>query len=83
MDSGRDGQSHQGSSAGMAVDKKRLAGYLQELIDSCLKFQRLDGLFHDVLDDPKSFIETNLAQMLAYTIFRGIQGGGSIPNIAR
>ncbi|KAI0332094.1 hypothetical protein GY45DRAFT_1321395 [Cubamyces sp. BRFM 1775] len=28
------------------------------------------ALFHDVLDDPHSFIETNLSQMLAYTIYR-------------
>ncbi|KAI9056690.1 hypothetical protein FKP32DRAFT_1442076 [Trametes sanguinea] len=28
------------------------------------------SLFRDVLDDPDSFVETNLAQMLAYTIYR-------------
>ncbi|KAH9901634.1 hypothetical protein C8Q73DRAFT_636191 [Cubamyces lactineus] len=28
------------------------------------------ALFHDVLGDPRSFVETNLAQMLAYTIYR-------------
>ena len=37
--------------------------------------QRPDGLFHNVLDDPGTFIETNLAQMLAYSIYRGISGG--------
>jgi rhamnogalacturonyl hydrolase YesR len=34
---------------------------------------RPDGLFHDTLDDPRSFVETNTAQMLAYVMFRGLQ----------
>jgi len=59
----------------MNEEKALLAGYIRELIDACLKCQRQDGLFHDILDDPSSFVETNTAQMLAYTIFRGVQGG--------
>ncbi len=55
--------------------KDHLAGYARELIDGCLAHGRPDGLFHDVIDDPSSFVETNLAQMLAYAIYRGIQGG--------
>ena len=27
-------------------------------------------LFRDVLDDPSSFVETNLSQMLSYTLYR-------------
>jgi unsaturated rhamnogalacturonyl hydrolase len=34
-----------------------------------------DGFFHDVVDDPRSFVETNLSQILSYTIFRGLKGG--------
>lgn len=59
----------------MANDKKIIAGYIKEVIDGCLKYQREDGLFHDILDDPSSFVETNTAQMLAYSIFRGVKGG--------
>ena len=59
----------------MAAERKQLVGWLRELVDSCLAFQRADGLFHDVLDDPKSFVETNAAQMLAYSIYRGAKGG--------
>lgn len=59
----------------MVAEKKRLVAYVQEVIDGCLAYQRPDGLFHDVVNNPKTFIETNLAQMLAYTIYRGIQGG--------
>ena len=59
----------------MRADRERIAGYVRELVDACLKFQREDGLFHDVLDDPKTFVETNAAQMLAYSIYRGVKGG--------
>jgi hypothetical protein len=45
------------------------------VIDGCLIHQRKDGLFHDVVDKPDTFVETNLAQMLAYSIYRSIQGG--------
>lgn len=61
--------------AAMAAEKKELGGFVRELVDSCLRFQREDGLFHDVLDDPKTFVETNAAQMLAYSIYRGVKGG--------
>ena len=64
----------------MAAERKLLAGYLRELVDACLRFQREDGLFHDVLDDPKTFVETNAAQMLAYSIYRGVKGGWLEPS---
>ncbi|MBK7456166.1 MAG: hypothetical protein IPJ46_21325 [Anaerolineales bacterium] len=48
---------------------------VREIIDGCLVHQRADGLFHDVVDQPETFIETNLSQMLAYSIYRGIVGG--------
>ncbi len=60
---------------GMAAEKQLLAGFVIELLEGCLACQRPDGLFHDILDDPGSFVETNTAQMLAYTIYRGVAGG--------
>lgn len=36
---------------------------------------RPDGLFHDVIDDNDSFVETNLGQMIAYTIYNGLHSG--------
>jgi unsaturated rhamnogalacturonyl hydrolase len=60
---------------GMGAERERLAGYVRETIDGCLAHQRPDGLFHDVLDDASTFVETNLAQMLAYSIFRGTREG--------
>jgi unsaturated rhamnogalacturonyl hydrolase len=64
----------------MAAERKQLEGYLRELVDACLRFQRDDGLFHDVLDDPTTFVETNAAQMLAYSIYRGVKGGWLEPS---
>ena len=59
----------------MTGDKTRLCGYIRETIDGCLHWIREDGLFHDILDDAGSFVETNAAQMLAYSAFRGVAGG--------
>ncbi len=61
--------------ASMAAEREELAGWVRELLDACLAHQRADGLFHDVVDDPESFVETNLAQMLAWTIYRGVAAG--------
>ena len=55
--------------------RERLIGRVQALIKAALPHQRPDGAFHDVLDDPSAFREVNFAQMLAYTIYRGVAGG--------
>jgi rhamnogalacturonyl hydrolase YesR len=56
-------------------DKKRLIVYVNEVIDGCLKYIREDGLFHNVVNKPETFVEVNLSQMLSYTIFRGVGAG--------
>lgn len=53
-------------------DREHLATLVQEMVDGCLKHQRADGLFHDVVDQPATFVETNLAQMLAFAIYEGV-----------
>jgi unsaturated rhamnogalacturonyl hydrolase len=58
-----------------AADRLRVAGYTRELIDGCLAHQCSDGLFHNVVDRPDTFVETNLAQMLAYAIYTGVRDG--------
>jgi rhamnogalacturonyl hydrolase YesR len=55
--------------------KTVLVSYAKELLDGCMKYMRPDGLFHDVIDDPETFVETNLSQMLAYGIYTGIKSG--------
>lgn len=62
-----------------ASEKQILERHLREIIDGCLVHQRQDGLFHDVVDQPQTFIETNLSQMLAYSIYRGIVGNWLLP----
>jgi rhamnogalacturonyl hydrolase YesR len=56
----------------MIKERNELIELNKLLIHSCLNYLRPDGLFHDVINKPETFIETNLSQMLAYTIFRGI-----------
>ncbi len=73
------------ASAARMADLLEAAGYMDErtaivdkarfLLTGVLKTLRSDGLFHDVLDDQSTFIETNMSQMTAYTIYRGITSG--------
>jgi unsaturated rhamnogalacturonyl hydrolase len=60
--------------AGMKADRLRLISYEKELIDGCLRHMRQDGFFFDKIDEP-NFVETNLGQMLAYSIYKGIRSG--------
>ncbi|KAL7283155.1 hypothetical protein ACG7TL_002581 [Trametes sanguinea] len=62
---------------GLATDGELLPLLLQvyeillRTLRACLRhILPVSSLFHDVLDDPNSFVETNLAQMLAYTVYR-------------
>jgi rhamnogalacturonyl hydrolase YesR len=56
-------------------DRRELAAILKDLIDGCLAHQRSDGLFYDEPDDPATYVETNLASMLGYTIYESVRGG--------
>lgn len=59
----------------MKTERNNLIKYATENIDGCLSYLRSDGLFHDIIDDSTSFVETNFPQMVAYTIYRGIKSG--------
>ncbi len=67
----------------LSEEKKRLIDLVTQLIDSSLHYQREDGLFHNILDDPSTFIETNFAQMISYTIYLGVSGGWLAPGYLR
>lgn len=58
--------------AKMKKEKKELIQYVTEHLEGCLKYIRKDYLFHNYINEPDTFTETNLSQMLAYTIFRGV-----------
>ena len=59
----------------MKKEKAMIAGFVREVLEGCLRCQRSDGLFHDIVDDSSTFVETNLAQMLSYSIYRGVAAG--------
>ncbi|PGG99226.1 hypothetical protein AJ79_08656 [Helicocarpus griseus UAMH5409] len=42
---------------------------LISLLDAIICSQREDGLFHNIIDDPTTFVETNLAQMAASVVY--------------
>jgi len=56
-------------------EKKLLEDRIRLVLTSALRYQRADGMFYDVLDDPASFPEVNCGQMFAYTIYRGVREG--------
>ncbi|WP_243710538.1 hypothetical protein [Micromonospora sp. KC213] len=62
--------------------RAELAGHARQVLDACLAYRRPDGLFHDVLDDPGSHVETNVAQMLAYAALTGATDGWLPPSYA-
>ena len=47
----------------------------QKMAERLIAHMRPDGLFHDVIDNPETFVETNLSQMLAYSIYKGVKLG--------
>jgi len=57
------------------AEREQLAAKLKELLDGCLAHQRPDGLFYNDVDNPSSFVETDLAAMLAYAIYESVRGG--------
>ncbi len=49
------------------------ADHARTVIDACLAHRSpTDGLFHNIIDDESTFLEANLAQMLAYGILTGV-----------
>ena len=56
-------------------DKRFLANVLASQVRSLKKLQRPDGMFHTLLDDPTSPVETSATAGIAYGILRGIEAG--------
>lgn len=59
----------------MTAEKSELTTWLEEILTGCIAYRRADGLFHDVIDEADSFIESNLGQMLAFAIYHSVAGG--------
>ncbi|MDP9416890.1 MAG: glycoside hydrolase family 88 protein, partial [Actinomycetota bacterium] len=62
--------------------RHELAEHARVVIDACLSHRRPDGIFHDVVDDPGTFPEANLAQMLAFAVLSGAHDGWLSPGYA-
>lgn len=60
---------------GHAETAKELAVFLNRLLDSMLAFRCPDGRFHDILDDPGTFVDGTSALMTASVVFRGVLHG--------
>ena len=59
------------------------ADHARTVLDACLRHRDPhDGLFGNVVDDPSTFREANLAQMLAYGALTGVADGWLPPEYA-
>lgn len=56
----------------MKPEKEELQAELIRLLDTMLSYITPNYLFHDILDRPNTFEESECSEMAAYTIFRGI-----------
>ncbi|NTJ44463.1 glycoside hydrolase family 105 protein [Agrobacterium larrymoorei] len=61
-------------------DKRFLANVLASQVSSLKRYQRDDGMFHTLLDDPASPVETSATSGIAYGILRGIKAGVLAPD---
>ncbi|MDH6305165.1 unsaturated rhamnogalacturonyl hydrolase [Parabacteroides sp. PF5-5] len=55
--------------------REEVASYLVELLEGLLPNMRPDGLFHDIVDNPQTYVETNLSQMTAFAIYKAVKNG--------
>lgn len=55
--------------------KREILDTYRELLDAILSCESREHLFHDSLDEPDSFLETEVSEMVAYAIYRGIEEG--------
>lgn len=52
-----------------------LSMFLIKLLDEVIIYRTSDGRFHDILDDPDSFVDGTSAMMMAAAVYRGIYHG--------
>ena len=59
----------------MSAEREEILHWINESLDGILAHQRTDHLFHNILNDPTTFVDTNVSQQVAYAIYRLIKGG--------
>lgn len=61
--------------AGRTDLREELVPFMNRLLESMIALQAEDGRFHDLLDEPDSFLDGTSALMMAAAVFRGILHG--------
>ncbi len=56
-------------------EKKEIAAYAHELLFALLPFEDESGMFHNNVNEPDTFLEADLSQEIAYSIYTGIADG--------
>ncbi|MBO7710090.1 MAG: glycoside hydrolase family 88 protein [Lachnospiraceae bacterium] len=59
----------------MKREREDLKARFVRLLDVVLKYQCGDGGFHDVMDDPETYMETETPAMIACALYAGIRDG--------
>jgi unsaturated rhamnogalacturonyl hydrolase len=59
----------------MVHERDMLQGYVRSHLAGCLNYMRDDYLFHTIIDDPSTFVESSLAMRMADSIFKGVEAG--------
>ena len=59
----------------MMQERENLKEYARNHLEGCLNYLRDDYLFHNVINDPSTFVETSLAMRVADSVFKGIEAG--------
>jgi rhamnogalacturonyl hydrolase YesR len=60
----------------MQAEKNKLIGYVKDIIDGCLVYMREDGLFHNIIDNPNSFIKLIYRKCLLIPYTKELKVGG-------
>lgn len=58
-----------------AEEKERIHSLMLTLLDTMLSYETGEHTFHDILDRPDTFTESETGAMVAYTIYRGAAEG--------
>lgn len=58
-----------------AIVREKLIRILQNQVESLVKFQNENGMWHTLIDDPTSYVETSATSGFAYGILRAVHTG--------
>ena len=59
----------------MVREREDLKERFVSLLETVLKYQSADGGFHDVMDDPETYMETETPAMIACAVYAGVRDG--------